>query len=186
MAEPDQQHPASPARPLLLRAAKVPPADIIELVLADHRRIVRLRDALGAAGRGSGSGTGWMLAHAGQRLAEVLAAHLQAEQEICYLSMFGAGRHREWREAMADDDDVHYAICEAGLQRPGTAGWRRAVRAAAAAGTRHVERAQAGPLARWQSRLTASQRRELGRQWSAFIAARARDGHHDPGAGRRV
>ena len=178
MAEPIYQRPASSAHTRIVRAPDGRSADIIELIIADHRRIRRLRQALDDAIRSDHSGPGWLLAHVWQRLADVLVTHTQAEQEICYLSMFAAGQREEWRDAVADNDDIHEAVSEASLKRPGSAGWWRAVGAALAAGARHIERAEGGALARWQLRLTASQRFELGRQWSAFVAAWTQDAGH--------
>ncbi|HET9970579.1 MAG TPA: hemerythrin domain-containing protein [Streptosporangiaceae bacterium] len=175
--EPIHQVSASPAQNRILPAPDGQPADIIELVMAEHRRIIRLGHALDDAVRGeAGSGPGWMLAHVWQRLTDVLEAHTRAEEEICYLSMFGAGKHGAWRAAVAGDDDIREAISEAALRRPGSAQWWRAVRAGTTAAARHIEQTEGDALVRWQLSLTMSQRRELGRQWSAFMAAWAHDG----------
>lgn len=152
------------------------PADIIELVMEDHRRIRRLREALSDAVRYSGgSGPGWMVAHAWQRLSGLLEVHARAEEEICYLPMFGSSPQaiRRMREAVGDHDDIREAIGEASLQRAGSTLWWRAVRAGLAASSAHLERAERGMLTHCE--LTASQRLELGRQWSAFIAAWRQD-----------
>ncbi len=152
------------------------PADIIELITADHRRIGRLRDALHDAARlGGDSGSGWILAHVWQRLSDLLEAHTQAEEEICYLPMFGPGPQaaERMREAVSDHDDLREAIREACLQPVGSALWWGAVRVALAASGEHIDREERELLA--CCGLTASRRRELGRQWLGFIAARRQD-----------
>jgi len=65
-------------------------ADIIELILADHRRIGRLCHALYDTARyDGGPRTDWMPAHMWQRLADLLVAHTKAEEEICFLPLLG-------------------------------------------------------------------------------------------------
>ena len=165
MAEPT---PTGPARTVLAGQ----PADIIELIMADHRRIRRLAAALDDTARWNGN-SGVMLGHAWHRLAGLLEAHARAEEEICYLPMFGchpqAAAAR--REAFDDHDDIREAISEASLHRPGSARWWRAVRAVLAASAGHLDREERILLASGLTGLTMSRRRELGRQWSAFIAA---------------
>lgn len=123
------------------------------------------------------SGPLWVADRVWYRLTGLLVAHFRAEEEICYLPMFGSGpsaagpRH----EAVADHDDIREAIGEASLQRPGSALWWRAVRAALAAGADHIDREERGVLAGCLHRLTMSQRLALGQQWSVFTAASAQD-----------
>jgi Hemerythrin HHE cation binding domain len=148
------------------------PTDIFELITADHRRIRRLSATLDDMARWSGD-SGSMLAHAWLRLASLLEAHTRAEEEICYLPMSGCGPHaaEDRRAAIADHDDVREAIREAHLHRPGSAPWWRAVRAALALNAGHLDREERGLLADGLKGLTMTQRRALGRQWCAFIAA---------------
>ncbi|HET9966763.1 MAG TPA: hemerythrin domain-containing protein [Streptosporangiaceae bacterium] len=151
-----------------------PPADICELVMADHRRIRRLSAALDDAARWDG---GSALAHAWLRLANLLEAHAAAEEEICYLPM---SRYRpdgaeDRRAAIADHDDIREAIREAALHEPGSGPWRRAVRAALACNADHIDREEHGLLTESLAGLSIAQRRQLGRQWRAFVAARRRD-----------
>lgn len=149
--------------------------------MADHRRIRRLREALSNAVRyGGGSGPDWILAHVWQRLSGLLEVHVRAEEEICYLPMFGSGSQaiKRIRDAVSDHDDIREAVGEASLQRAGSSLWWRAVRAALAASSEHLEREERGVLAHCE--LTASQRLELGRQWSAFIAAWRQDADTRP------
>ena len=149
-------------------------ADVIELVMADHRRIRRLQDSLHNAARyGRGPGSGWVLGHTWQRLADLLEAHTRAEEEICYLPMFGRGAEAtaRMREAVDDHDDIREAICEAALQPVGSALWWYAVRAALAMTGEHLDCEEHGVLARCEARLSASQRSELGRQYPGLVAA---------------
>ena len=148
------------------------PTDIFEQIMADHRRIRRLCAALDDMARWGGD-SGWMLAHAWLRLASLLEAHTRAEEEICYLPMSGCRPHaaEDRRAAIADHDDMRGAIKEASLHRSGSAPWWRAVRAALAVTADHLDREEHGLLANGVTGLTMAQRRELGRQWCAFIAA---------------
>jgi len=166
------------AEPIRIQSARIvaPPrvqqADIFELIMADHRRIRRLSAALDDMARWGGD-SGWMLAHAWVRLASLLEAHTRAEEEICYLPMSGSRPHgaRDRRAAIADHDDIREAVKEASLQRPGSALWWRAVRAVLAVNAGHLGREEHGLLADGLTGLSMTRRRELGRQWCAFIAA---------------
>lgn len=154
------------------------PTDIVELIMADHRRIRRLRGALQDAARYDGdAGPDWILPHAWQRFTGLLVAHFDAEEEICYLPMFGPGSQAAGRrrDAIADHDDIREAVREASLHRAGSARWWRAAMAVLAGSAEHLDREECGVLAECLTRLTISQRRVLGRQWSAFTAARAQD-----------
>jgi Hemerythrin HHE cation binding domain len=174
VAKPPQQDkaPSGLAGTVVSRTGQ--PADVIELIMADHRRIRRLRAVLDDAVRcGGESGSGWMLAHVWQRLAGLLEAHTRAEEEICYLPMFGSGPLADERRqaAAADHDDIRAAISEAALQPAGSARWWSAARAVLAISADHLEREERDMLDGWQARLTMSRRRELGRQWLGFMAA---------------
>jgi hypothetical protein len=72
-------------------------ADIIEVILADHneRRVLGALD--NAASYGEDPCAGWMLAAVWCRLADLLELHAEAEEEICYLALFGQGRPRPRR-----------------------------------------------------------------------------------------
>ena len=73
-------------------------ADIIEVILADHKRIRRMLGALDDAARyGEDPCAGWMLAPVWCRLAGLLELHAEAEEEICYLALFGQSRTRPHR-----------------------------------------------------------------------------------------
>jgi hypothetical protein len=167
-----QRHFAPPeGKRALIAPAAGRPADVIELIMADHRRIRRLREALYDAVRCTGDyGENWMLAHVWQRLADLLEVHETAEEEVCFLSLFGSGpRAAElMHRAVADHDDIREALKEASLQQAGSALWWRAVTAVLSCNAEHLEREER-ILAR--CKLTISQRRELGRRWSAFTVA---------------
>lgn len=150
------------------------PADVIELIRADHRRIRRLCQALDDAARWSGSsGPGWMPAAVWQRLANLLEAHARAEEEICYQPMYGCQAHaaERRREAIADHDDIREAISEARLRPAGSRLWWVAVSAVPAITIGHLDQEERGPLAAGLTRLAMSQRRELGRQYAGFVTA---------------
>ncbi|MBV9204206.1 MAG: hemerythrin domain-containing protein [Actinobacteria bacterium] len=146
---------------------------MIELIMADHRRIRRLCAALEDVVRCPGeAGSDQSLAHVWRRLADLLEAHFRAEEEICYLPMFGCSpRPAERWDAVADHDDIRAAMGEASLQPVGSALWWRAVRAVVTASIGHLDWEERGVLAACLPGLTISQRRELGRCWLAFIAA---------------
>lgn len=149
------------------------PADVIELVLADHRRIRRLSQSLDAAVRWAAHpGPGWVPAHIWQRLAEVLCAHTFAEEEICYLpaSRRSARAAAHTRDRAAEHDDIREAIAEAALQPAGSVPWWRAVRAVQADVLLHFDQEERDILVGLRRQLTVRQRVELGRQWMAFIA----------------
>jgi hemerythrin HHE cation binding domain-containing protein len=140
--------------------------------MADHRTIRRLSAALDDAVRRDGV-SGSMFAYVWLRLASLLEVHAAAEEEICYVPMSrcrpDAAEAR--RAAIADHDDIREAIKEASLHQPGSGPWRRAVRAALAVNADHIDREEHGLLAESLAALTMAQRRELGRQWRAFVAA---------------
>ena len=161
-------------------------ADIIELILADHRRIRRLLGALGDAARyGEDPGAACILAPVWDKLAGLLELHAEAEEEICYLAMFGPGPNAAARmqDAIADHDDIREAVAEARLHPPGSAAWWRAVTAARQASRDHIACEEHGVLAAFGRRATPALRDELGRQWAPFIAARTLDAIPD-GRGR--
>ena len=148
------------------------PGDVIELIMADHRRIRRFCRALDDAVRWSGSsGPDWMPAHVWQRLASLLEAHMRAEEEICHLPMYGCHAHAAGREAVADHDDIREAIGEARLRPAGSRLWGATVSAVLMITGEHLDREERGPLAASLPRLTMRQRRELGRQYAGFITA---------------
>jgi len=104
MTAPAPQYPGAPGElgryiPVRNAEANLSP-DIAELIMADHRRIRRLCGAVYDAARpGDQPDPDWMLGHVWQRLADLLVAHTQAEEETCYASVPGAGRRAALRAA---------------------------------------------------------------------------------------
>jgi hemerythrin superfamily protein len=150
-----------------------PGADIIELILADHRRIGRLSDAMYDAARYDGARPDWMLGHMWQRLADLLVAHTQAEEETCYPLRPGPGEQatERIRNPVADHEEIRGLIGEAAAQPVGSAPWWRTVRTVLAVSAEHLEQEERDVLPARLSGLSLSRRKELGRQWSAFMAA---------------
>jgi Hemerythrin HHE cation binding domain len=185
MTGPDRQYPRSSRE---VRSVSGPgigwPVDVVELILADHRRIGRLRDVLYDSGRHDGSiGPDWTPGHVWRRLAALLVTHTRAEEEICYLPMLGSRPRasERLRDSMADHADIREVIGEASLQPAGSASWWRAVRTVVAISTEHFEREERDLLPDGLLGATMAQRKELGRQWCAFIAAWREDA--TPGSG---
>jgi hypothetical protein len=181
MAEPARDYSGAPGD---IRLAPAPDAgvnvsaDIVELIMADHRRIGRLCSAVyDMARHGGQSGPDWMLGHAWQRLADLLVAHIQAEEETCYSSASGAGPRATAliRASIAGHDAIREIIGEASLHPVGSAPWWRAVRTVMAVSAEHHEREERDVLPGYMLSLGMSRRKELGRQWCAFMAAWKRD-----------
>jgi hypothetical protein len=171
-----QHHGASEAaRYVLITGAEATrQADIIELILADHRRIGRLCHALYDTARYEGGPRpDWMLGHVWQRLADLLVAHTQAEEETCYLPLVGTGASatERIRDSIADHDEIRGIIGEAAVQPVGSAPWWRRVRAVMAVSAKHLEHEERDVLPDCLPGLSMSRRKELGRQWCAFMAA---------------
>jgi hypothetical protein len=148
--------------------------DIIELILADHRRISRLCTVLYDTARyDNAPRPDWMPGHVWQRLADLLVAHTQAEEETCYLPLFGIGAQatERMRDSIADHDDIRETIAEAATQPVGSAPWWRTVRTVMAVSAEHLEREERDVLPGCLPGLSMSRRKELGRQWCAFKAA---------------
>ena len=149
-------------------------ADIIELILADHRRIGRLCDAMYDTARYAGDPRpDWVLGHVWQRLADLLVAHTHAEEEFCYLPLFGTGAQatERLRDSIADHDHIRGTIGEAAVQPVGSAAWWRTVRTVMTVSAEHLEHEERDVLPVWLPGLSMSRRKELGRQWCAFMAA---------------
>src|SRR5215472_5488977 len=109
MTGPADQHPGAPRYVRVPGAEASRQADIIELILADHRRIGRLCRALYDTARyDGGPRPDWMPGHVWQRLADLLVAHTRAEEEFCYLPLSGAGTQaaERLRDSIVDHDDI--------------------------------------------------------------------------------
>ena len=154
-------------------------ADIVELIKADHRRIRRLCGAVYNTGRQRGqSDPDWMLGHLWQRLADLLVAHTQAEEQTCYAHVPGPDPRGTWpmRDPLADHEDIRKFIGEAARHPVGSAPWWHAVSTVIEVSTEHHEREERGILPRYVMSLGLSRRKELGRQWCALMAAWPFDG----------
>jgi hypothetical protein len=152
--------------------------DIIDLILADHARVRRLFAVLEDAARyGDQPGARGMLSEAWARLAGLLELHADAEEEICYLALFGqeAQASAGLQDAIAGHGDIREAVREAGLHEVGGKAWWRAVTAAVRASSDHMASEEQGVLADFRRRAHREVRDALGRQWAAFTAARNRD-----------
>lgn len=177
MTGPAGQHPGASGttRAVLIPDAEaIREADIIELILADHRRIGRLCHALYDTARyDAGPRPDWMLGHVWQRLADLLVAHTQAEDEFCYLPLFGTGAQdtERLRNSIADHDDIRGTIGQVAAQPVGSVAWWRTVRTVMTVSAEHLEHEERDVLPVWLPGLSMSRRKELGRQWCAFMAA---------------
>ncbi|HLX51397.1 MAG TPA: hemerythrin domain-containing protein [Streptosporangiaceae bacterium] len=151
--------------------------DIIELILADHRRIRRLQAGLRAAARLCGSEPSWVLPRTWNGLAEVIEVHLAAEEEICWpvLSVAWPDGPARLREVAADGEDIRAAIAGAALQPAGSPGWWRAVNDALRDCSSCLDREERGLLGILARQAGPALRNQLGRQWLAFLAAHSRD-----------
>jgi Hemerythrin HHE cation binding domain len=171
------QHPGAPdaTRYVLIPGAEASrQADIIELILADHRRIGRLCHALYDTARyNEGPRPDWMLGHVWQRLADLLVVHTQAEEETCYLPLLGTGGQatERMRDLIADHEDIRGTIGAAVVQPVGSAAWWHTVRTVMAVSAEHLEHEERDVVPVWLAGLSMSRRKELGRRWCAFVAA---------------
>jgi hypothetical protein len=156
--------------------------DVTELITSDHERIRRLLVTLDEAARYAGSNgqacPDWMLAAIWARLATLLILHAAAEQEICFLAIYGGrgNRFRELGNAIAELNDMRDALSEARLFAVGSPAWWHAVNDARRAICDHIVATEAGVLDGFRAHSGPGLRQELGRQWAAFIAARRSDG----------
>jgi hypothetical protein len=160
---------------------EVPPApDLMELISAEHVRIRKLigeldgalLDAVPAGPRaGPGPESAWAA------LAGFLRFHVAAAGEIAYRPLAGTapGAAAAIVHAAEADADIRAAVGEAQLSRPGSLAWHMAVQAACRAARSHIACVESDPLPRFRHRAAPRVRRALGRQWVAFMAARAMD-----------
>ena len=173
-------NPVIPARPGTLPAGHSParPADgtaeIASLIVADHRRILRLFHSLDGVARVDDAALArtW-LNQLWARLADLLELHSSAEEEICYPVLFGRGEHiaAMLDAAIADHDDIREVIGEARLLDTGTVPWWRAVADARQAFTAHFSREEDVLLAEICGCLDPREGAVLARQWAVFVTA---------------
>jgi hypothetical protein len=104
--------------------------DVVELIVAEHRRIGRLCAALDHAVSHPSrlhpdpAGPVWV------RLAELLLLHTDAEEEICFPTLFALAGYgsEQIREAIAGLDDIRAAVAEGRRCRLDSPQWQAAVR----------------------------------------------------------
>jgi hypothetical protein len=188
MIEPARRYPAASGE---IRLVPVPDAeanvsaDIAELIMADHRRIRRLCQAVyDTARQGGPSGPDWTLGHVWQRLADLLLAHTQAEEQTCYASLVSAAGPQltgRVRDPVADHEAIRALIGEANVHPVGSVPWWHAVRTVIEVSTEHHEREERDILPACVRGLSLERRKALGRQWNAYMAAWRQDPH--PGTG---
>ena len=193
MTGPSRQYPGASGGARGVPGAKAHrSADILELMLADHRRIVRLCNTLYATARQSGEPRpDWVPGHIWQRLTDVLLAHTEAEERFCYVPLLGAEpllgagprAIEPVQDSIAEHDDIRRIIGEASGQAAGSASWWGAVRTVIARSGEHFEHEERDVLPSCMPGLSMSRRKELGRQWCAFMAAWRPDG--TPGSPRQ-
>ncbi len=110
-------------------------------------------------------------------LAGFLGFHVAAAGEIAYRPLAGTapGAVAVIAHAAEADADIRAAVGEAQLARPGSRAWHMAVQAACSAARSHIACVESDPLSYFRHRTAPTVRRALGRQWVAFMAARALD-----------
>lgn len=146
--------------------------DVIELIRADHRRILRLASVLDSTGRSSGEvGPDTALASVWDWLAGLIEVHTAAEEEICGLTFRRLGL-----QCGPDHDDIRAALQEAGLRRPGSDDWWQAVSAAILLCTRHFSSEEREILPALREGAALAARRDLACQWRRYVLAWMRDG----------
>lgn len=153
-------------------------ADVIQLMQADHQRICALLDALDdLMCHRSAVFAPASLARTWQQLRRLLDLHTDAEEEICFIALFGRGpgAAAQIREAIADHEDIREVAQETDLQPIGSAAWWRLVTAIRRTASQHIVREEQGPLAAFAGSAAPGLREELGRQWLSFVGARVRD-----------
>jgi STAS domain len=108
-------------------------------------------------------------------LACLLAAYIDAEQEVCYLTMTAARPLADLRDAWAADlFDIREALADARLSAVGSARWLLAVTDVSTAVIRHFH-TEDHYLLPALAEAPAETRGLLGRQWTAFTIARLLD-----------
>jgi len=169
-------------------------ADIIELILDDHRRIRLLRDELhAAAGQEDEPAAGDALASAWDSLAGLIELHLSGQGEIGLRLVpgigagtragsgpgagpgSGPGAGEQMPHAAAAHDAIRVAAAEARSQPAGSGPWWQAVRTALSIWAEQLDHVERAVLPGFGRRTDGAQRDQLGRRWLTFRAARLLD-----------
>jgi hypothetical protein len=163
--------------------AAAPVTDVIDLITCDRAQIRALLGRIGqltgscrdARGGPAPSADGPVLSQTWIALARLLTAHLDAEQEICYLTMTAARPPGALLQAWAADHfDIREPLAETQLSAAGSARWLRAVSDASTAVIRHFQ-AEDDYLLPVLGQAPSETRGLLGRQWAALTLARLQD-----------
>jgi hypothetical protein len=147
--------------------------DVIELIVAEHRRIDRLFADLDHAASHpprlhlDPAGPVWA------RLAELVLLHADAEEEICFPPMFALAEHgsEQLTEALAGLDEIRATVAEGIRFRPGSPRWQAAVRAAGRAAHKHSATIEPDVLPALCRGASLRERAQLARKWAGFAAA---------------
>jgi hypothetical protein len=147
--------------------------DVVELIVAEHRRIGRLCAALDHAVSHPSrlhpdpAGPVWV------RLAELLLLHTDAEEKICFPTLFALAGYgsEQIREAIAGLDDIRAAVAEGRRCRLDSPQWQAAVLAVGRAAHKHCASIEHGALPALCRGASPQQRARLARQWAAFMTA---------------
>jgi len=152
--------------------------DVVELILAEHARISDLIEELGSALMHTGPaaaqsepGLAWA------SLAAFLQFHIDAAEEIAYQAWASAepGATSAIMQEVAIGGDIRDAVEEARLSLTGSRPWHLAVKTACKAAESHIANLECAPLVQFQMHIAPTRRRDLGRQWVAFMTARSLD-----------
>ena len=182
---PDQDSPTpgtsadGTSRPSATSQAAQPETDVIDLITGYRARITELLACTSQLTGSCPDAPGGQAPVAGDRvlsqtwaaLACLLAAYIDAEQEVCYLTMIAARPPADLRDAWAADlFDIREALADARLSAVGSARWLLAVTDASTAVIRHFH-AEDHCLLPALAQAPAETRGLLGRQWIAFTCA---------------
>jgi hypothetical protein len=158
-------------------------ADIIDLIRADRRHIVRWTARLGELRRHDSGQDRRALAATWQTLASLIDLHMSAEDEICGPAIFGAdpAARAVAREAKDAREDVREIVLETSLQPPGSPRWWQLARTALEAWSGLLDQEEHGPMADYRHGADRARRERLACQWRAFAEVQIRDQHpHAP------
>ena len=150
--------------------------DIVDLILADHARILELFGELGDMTRTAGERDRDRLCQVWTVLAGLLGFHVDAADEISCPAVFSG---TDLTEVTADDNDIRETLGEARLHPAGSRLWWLAVRAAQDAAISHIVVVESGLLPLFRREVPPDRRELLGVQWLAFTTARAADAAQD-------
>lgn len=154
-------------------------ADIIDLIVAGHRRIRRLGTVLRDVGQDSHAtgNSASVLGAVWARLADLIDMHLSAAEEVCLPALHGAdpsGQERR-KDLIADHQGIRDAMQEASLQRAGSVTWWLAAEATLSACDEAFRREEQHILLMFARHANDAQRSHLARQWQAYMAAPIRN-----------